>query len=58
MENILQLPNATAKLVNMKARKREEMKRQKIFLVNFQGAIINFHSGACGTEWAGVDHKF
>jgi hypothetical protein len=62
MESVLQHPNATAKLVNMKVKKGEEirgnMERQKMLLVNFQGAIINFRSGACGREWAGVDHKF
>lgn len=62
MESVLQHPNATAKVVNIKVRKgektREKIERQKMFPVNFQGAIINFHSGAYGTEWAGVDHKF
>jgi hypothetical protein len=29
-----------------------------MYLVNFQGAIINFQSGAYVTEWAGVDNKF
>lgn len=26
--------------------------------MNFQGAVINFHSDTHVTEWAGVDHKF
>jgi hypothetical protein len=29
-----------------------------MYVVNFEGAIINFQSGAYVSEWAGVDNKF
>jgi len=32
--------------------------RRKNVSSEFQGAVINFHSSAHVTEWAGVDNKF